>query len=93
MYIIIIINADCFWHSDILLNTSYYSQHLRHCRFPLYDPEHKAHDSQNSAFLLNTKHTTLSIVPFSWTQGTPLSAVYHSPEHKADPQSAVCLST
>ena len=60
---------------------------------PAFAPEHKAHDSQHSAFLPNTKHTRLSIVPFSSTQSTPLSAFYHSPEHKADRQSAVCLST
>ena len=81
---VIIINADCFWHSDILLNTSHCSQHLRHCRFSLFSwtqstpqsafrlsTEHKAYHIQYCAIFLNTKHTNISILPFTWTQSRP----------------------
>ena len=68
-------------HTRVSIPPFYWTQSIPHpvlCHFP----EHKAHQyqhstihlnskqthSQQSAFLLNTKHTTLSILPFFWTQ-------------------------
>ena len=51
---------------------AYHSQHLHHCRMPLSPWTQSI--PQHSAFLLSTKYTTVSILPFSWTQCTPQSA-------------------
>ena len=56
-------NSQCGTRHTPSVVAKHYSQHLRHCRFPLFLWTQSTRH-QHSAFLLNTKHTTLVLCHF-----------------------------